>query len=32
MAREPDGARALKILNGSAEAYLAMWERAQRVR
>ena len=28
MAREPNGARALRILNGSAEAYLSMWERA----
>jgi microsomal dipeptidase-like Zn-dependent dipeptidase len=30
MAKEPKGARALKILNGSAEAYLRMWETADK--
>jgi hypothetical protein len=29
-ARAPSGAEALRILNGSAEAYLRMWERADR--
>ncbi|HEY6763095.1 MAG TPA: membrane dipeptidase [Baekduia sp.] len=29
MAREPEGARALAVLNGSAEAYLRMWEKAR---
>jgi hypothetical protein len=28
MAQQPGGAQALKILDGSAEAYLRMWERA----
>jgi hypothetical protein len=30
MAREPGGQRALRTLDGSAERYLRMWERAVR--
>jgi microsomal dipeptidase-like Zn-dependent dipeptidase len=29
MAREPEGSRALDVLDGSAEAYLRMWEKAR---